>query len=125
MNGTFNSFLDVLVLISVGGILGTFGQGMRTIVGLKKLNDRTQGGVAQEFSPSRLSLSLLIGFIAGGIGVLTARPENGVITTQYLLMLIGFGYAGPDFIEGFMKKSMPAAALQTAAGERHPNNDAI
>lgn len=123
MNGTFNSFLDVLVLIAVGGMLGTFGQGMRAIIGLKKLQEKAQAAGTQfneMFSTSKLSLSLLIGFIAGGIGILTVRPEEGAITTQYLLMIVAIGYAGVDFIEGFVQRSLPQAPLA-----RNPRNDAV
>ena len=117
---------DVLILILLGGLLGAFGQGMRVVVGLKKMYDQANRQNAEftaQFSSSKLMISLFIGFLAGGIGILTMeQPKLG---KELYLTLLGIGYAGADFIEGFVKKSLPGGAAQAAAGERHPNNDTI
>jgi len=119
---------DMLVLIMLGGLLGAFGQGLRVVVGLKKVYDQAHvdgADFASLFDTSKLVVSLFIGFLAGGIAILFMdKPVmgNGLYTT-----LIGAGYAGADFIEGFVQKALPTAAGAAAGAPagRHPNNDAI
>jgi hypothetical protein len=111
---------DWVLTLILGGILGMIGQGIRVIAGLKKVNDKASAegksfGVL--FSTSTLSLSLLIGFIAGALAIIgmtgtaeavaVAKAPNG-ISRDLIITIIGAGYAGTDFIEGFIKKSLPA-----------------
>lgn len=105
---------DWILLLVLGGLLGTLGQGIRVVVGLKKLHDTKTGeeaaGVAAAartvLEPSRLVLSLVIGFVAGALGILTLGPfaEGAGLEKEALLALIAIGYSGTDFIEGFMRK---------------------
>jgi hypothetical protein len=97
---------DLILQILLGGLLGILGQGIRIIVGLKKLNtgnvtktlnnDDTEG-----FSASRLLLSIFIGFIAGAIALLIrgadATPAG---KTEFIFTIMAAGYSGTDFIEG-------------------------
>jgi hypothetical protein len=69
------------------------------------------------FQGSALGISLLIGFIAGALAMIgisesfeAAKPSKELIVT-----LLGAGYAGTDFIEGFIKKYMPASRRETPA----------
>lgn len=100
---------ELILVILLGGILGTVGQGIRVIVGLKKLYDESlQKGIAfaQGFKGSTLLFSLLIGFIAGVLGVVGLENLDGrLIGREQVFTLIGIGYAGADFIEGFVKKN--------------------
>lgn len=62
------SATELLVTIFLSGMMGLVGQGARTVIGLKKLNDANAGkdpGQADLFLASRLLISLMIGFIAG------------------------------------------------------------
>ena len=96
----------------LGGLLGMLGQGIRIIVGLKKLNDEASvegANFSSTFQGSRLGLSLLIGFIAGGLAVIGFAQTPGLKTPsrELIVTLLGAGYAGTDFIEGFIQKYLP------------------
>ena len=97
----------------LGGVLGALGQAIRVVVGLKKLNDaalREGRSFREVFSASTLAMSLLIGFVAGALGVLSLVANlQANIERQQVMLLIGIGYAGADFIEGFVRKNLPAA----------------
>ncbi len=102
---------NIIFQILVGGLLGLIGQGIRVIVGIKKMSDiqllnkanntNLPGG---EFDLWRLIVSLFIGFIAGSIGGLFIVDLKGATNKTALATLITIGYAGVDFIEGFMVK---------------------
>ena len=99
---------SLVMMLLVGGILGMVGQGVRTIVGLKKLSEKTkQDGKSfgEDFKPSTLIVSLIIGFIAGVLGIVSLdMGDEGVVDKATILTLLGIGYAGTDFIEGFIRK---------------------
>lgn len=105
----------VLQLIALGAIAGAFGQGLRVIVGVKKANDEasSQGKSLREkgFDTSRMFFSLFIGSIAGGIGIFTLTGFSDEvannITMQMFFGVVGIGYAGTDFIEGFIRTQLP------------------
>ena len=105
-----NSPLNTLVIIVLGAILGAVGQGIRVIVGLKKVydeavkNNKTAGDLLEY---RQLALSLVIGFAIGAVAGVVAAV-NSVDTTFSKSVIIAFiaaGYAGTDFIEGFMKNN--------------------
>lgn len=92
--------LGILINLLLAGFLGTVGQSIRALAGLKKLVE--SGG---EFKATVLIVSLMIGFVSGVLaflGVYGADPTFE-LTTVYMLSIIASGYAGTDFIEGFMK----------------------
>lgn len=110
--------VDLLVL---GAILGATGQVIRTVVGIKKLNDSAiaEGkSLAQLFHPSDLVVSLIIGATAGVLAAIIMSDklqawnagESGT-GGELLWAILASGYAGADFIEGFMKKSSGAVPL--------------
>ena len=75
------------------------------IVGAKKVHDKAIAS-GQEWKDlielKRLLVSLIIGAIAGILGaVFLAGAE---INKEFLITLIGIGYAGTDFIEGIIRK---------------------
>lgn len=114
------AFLNAALL---GGLLGTVGQGVRAIIGLKKAREEAaQDGrtSAETLEPGRLLLSLAIGFVAGVLGLLTLDLGDGTrIAMQQVVTLIAIGYAGTDFIEGFMQRTVPdleARATRAADG---------
>jgi hypothetical protein len=103
---------EIIFQILVGGLLGIIGQGLRVIVGIKKMKDvqsqnkqnnsTIPGG---DFDSKRLWLSIFIGFIAGALGGLFAVDLKEPLKDKTVLAtLIAIGYAGVDFIEGFMTK---------------------
>jgi len=120
---------ELILVLFVGGLLGMVGQGIRTIVGLKKVYDqsvRQATAFTELFQGSQISLSLLIGFVAGVLGVISFfDPASTKFTKETLLTLIGIGYAGSDFIEGFIKKYLPpvsVAGVSGASGVPDPAN---
>lgn len=103
-----------LQILALGGIAGAMGQGTRVLVGIKKLQDAastTPGSTAADkFQPGRLVVSLLIGFIAGGVAAMTILRPDGAVTPQVILGIAAAGYAGTDFIEGFVRRIDGSAA---------------
>lgn len=106
---------EVLSLVTFGAIGGMFGQGLRVVVGLKKAQEQAvANGLSFQddvFDSRRLWSSLLIGAIAGGIGVFTLNTlptfKDGTEATNMFFALVGIGYAGTDFIEGFINRYLP------------------
>jgi hypothetical protein len=111
---------DWIIVILTGGILGAVGQSIRVIVGLKKVYDESlQRGTSfsQDFNGSSLLFSLLIGFIAGVLGIVGlvgVKDAGDNLTREQVITLIGLGYAGADFIEGFVKKNTAKFGLAQA-----------
>lgn len=102
-------------LLALGGLAGAMGQAIRVIVGMKKLNDQasaTNAALADMIVPSQLVVSLLIGFIGGALAATQLITDLGRITTDQIFTLAAAGYAGADFIEGFMTRLTPGG--QTA-----------
>jgi hypothetical protein len=118
-----------LNVILVGGLLGAFGQIIRVIVGLKKLNENQKEAkttnttidiarkatpgtstvpvAVPEFSWSRFWYSIIIGFVAGALAGLFVQPLTDESDKNAYASIIAAGYAGTDFIEGFMSKILP------------------
>lgn len=98
------SAVEQLAIVALGGILGAAGQGVRVIIGLKKLNDSQD-----VLNYSRLLFSLFISFVIGGIaGVLAALNSiEAVLDKTTAIAFLAAGYAGTDFIEGFMRRNAP------------------
>jgi len=106
------TFAAVAVIqgLLLGMLLGAMGQGVRAIIGLKKAGEDAQAKgttMKDEFDPSQFLVSLLIGAIAGGLAAMPLLSQMGSIGYQTCLGLMAAGYAGADFIEGFMSKSLP------------------
>lgn len=95
---------ETLIYIALGIVLGVIGQSVRAIVGVKKSSDEasfSEKAFKDWFEIKRLVFSLIIGGTAGALGVI---PQLGApIDQQFLLTILASGYAGADFIEGFMK----------------------
>ena len=109
---------DWVLTLILGGFLGMIGQGIRVVAGLKKVNDQASAEgktFGSLFQSSTLGLSLLIGFIAGALAIISVTGSMEVTkpTKDLIVIIIGAGYAGTDFIEGFIKKSLPAAQRET------------
>ncbi len=115
---------EVLSALMLGGLMGLVGQGARSIVGLRKMNqeaDKLGVSAGDLFTASRLVVSLFIGFIAGvlatialGIGKLIALNPDDL---QLLLGIAAAGYAGADFIEGFSSRLIKTPDDATTAAK--------
>ncbi|OIN58854.1 hypothetical protein [Arsenicibacter rosenii] len=107
---------QILVKLLLYGLLGLLGQGIRVIVGLKKLQEKSVANTAgtvndakaefdQHFDSKKIWLSLFVGFVAGCLASLS--QDNELPTKEVQLAIITAGYAGTDFIEGLLKKALP------------------
>jgi len=108
-NQTFTAIAAIQGL-GLGALLGATGQGIRAIIGLKKAAESAQAAgstLKNEFDASQLLVSLLIGAIAGMLAALPFMSQVNSLGYQTLIALLGAGYAGADFIEGFMRKVLP------------------
>jgi hypothetical protein len=103
-----------LIALLLGGLLGTVGQSVRLIVGLKKAQDEAsaQGKrLSEVFDPMLLGTGLLIGFTAGVFALLALGidPTEFVKDRNVLIGIVGAGYTGTDFIEGLVGKYLPGS----------------
>jgi hypothetical protein len=101
--------LNTLIIILLGAILGMVGQGIRVVVGIKKVGDEAvKTGQDQKdlIQTKQLALSLFIAFAIGAIaGVLAAVTSTELsFSKTTIIAFIAAGYAGTDFIEGFIRK---------------------
>ena len=102
-----------LVAVLLGGVMGALGQLIRTVVGLKKQYDLAAGdtkAMAANFDVKQFLVSLALGFVAGVLGLFGLwqagnwHDAHGAVSGQALVDLLGAGYMGTDFIEGFMRR---------------------
>lgn len=122
-------------LIGLGCLLGALGQGVRAIVGLKKMSDGASDSgksAASTIDGGRLLTSLLIGAIAGALAAIglvgvAGNSEHVIVSASQISALLGAGYAGADFIEGFMNRAkgdpgVPAGTevVGTGSGDATP-----
>lgn len=122
-----DKILQWLVFSFFGGLLGMVGQGLRVVVGIKKMHDSAaqQGKTFSDlYDPGKIQLSLLIGFLAGFLAILVTGqdPAGFTPTRQWMLTIMGAGYAGTDFIEGLIKKYLPADADSASGQAPQPPN---
>jgi hypothetical protein len=99
----------------LGALLGGVGQMIRALVGMKKLYEQAQASnqsIGHVFEPVRFFISLAIGATAGLLADL-AFVESGAadLPREAPLLLVGAGYAGTDFLEGFLRHASEGAAL--------------
>jgi hypothetical protein len=105
-----------LQVIGLGGAMGMLGQGVRAIVGIKKLNDAASGTPATTgdmIQPSRILISFGIGFIAGALAAVSLITDLAQVSAQQIFMLMAAGYSGADFVEGFMSRETVAVTIAT------------
>lgn len=110
MSTVFTAY-DWLQLIALGGVVGALGQGVRMVVGFKKLHDATSGsnlGISDLVAMDRLLVPIGIGFVAGALAAASTITDLAHISGQQILAIAAAGYAGADFIEGFMSRVAPA-----------------
>jgi len=93
----------------LAALLGVVGQLVRVVVGLKKESDQataTSQSLKQRFDARELGTSLAIAVVVGAVaGILSAIATADITAPKAMLALMGAGYSGTDFIEGFMRKA--------------------
>jgi len=96
---------EVLSALALAGMLGSAGQVVRALGGIKKLSDKARANGTRtfdDFSPSRFFVSLVIGFVAGMVAALSLDlMQIDFHNTQVLVGLAAAGYGGTDFLEAF------------------------
>jgi hypothetical protein len=120
--------IPVLEAVVISGFMGAMGQSVRAIIGLKGLaDDRADPNVTdpEAFNLTRLVVSLVIGFVAGvAAGLTIGLDKVAAVTpddTKLLVSLCAAGYAGTDFIEGFMASYLPGQSSQsTQSSQQQP-----
>ncbi len=102
----------VLSIVLLGALLGMIGQGVRFIIGHKKLNDAiaSEGSRSTKtFDTTTMLVSFVIAFAVGAVaGVLASFPyitEGKPFDSHFIPIVVAAGYAGTDFIEGFVQRS--------------------
>ena len=115
---------EIILNLLIGGILGLVGQMLRFLVGYKKLYDvasKESVAPSEMFDTSRFVISLIIGFVAGVVGVVSISDFKATIFSanpkETIMTLIGIGYAGTDFIEGFIKKPIPSNTTESVTDD--------
>ena len=96
-----------LVILALGLLMGSIGQGVRIVVGLKKANEKAASAgkaLHEVFEPSTLLVSLLIGAIAGALAAVTTMTSDGSVSATSLMGVSAAGYSGADFVEGIMNR---------------------
>ena len=108
------SISDWFSVLGFGATAGAIGQVIRTVAGLKKLNDTADAASASVYDliqPARLLVSLVIGAVAGALAATTIVKSLTGVSGEQFFGLAGAGYAGADFIEGFMNRVAPNAGV--------------
>ncbi|SNR47539.1 hypothetical protein [Flavobacterium sp. ov086] len=115
---------EIILNLLIGGLLGLVGQMLRFLVGYKKLYDvasKENIAPSEMFDTSRFVISLIIGFVAGVVGVASLWDFKATLfgnnPKETVMTLIGIGYAGTDFIEGFIKKSIPSNTTESVTND--------
>jgi len=100
-----------LTFIALGALLGAAGQGVRAAVGIKKeIADAAQQNkpVSEWFDAKELTLSFVLGAVAGIVAAIAEYSPEVVITRDILVAFLVAGYAGADFISGMMQQWLPS-----------------
>jgi hypothetical protein len=131
----------MMTTLLLGGLMGLLGQGARTVVGLKSMSDEAKSlGVSPNdlFQAARLLTSLMIGFLVGLAAALiyiasgppaadaaAAAKAAGALDWHILLGFAAAGYAGTDFLEGFISNYLTPAAKTSALNTQKTVVDAV
>lgn len=108
----FKTPAEILSIILLGALLGITGQGVRIAIGLKKLNDSSESKehYDSQFDSKKLIVTIIYGVIVGMVGGIFMAVDSldKVWDKSTILAIIAAGYAGVDFIEGFINKKLPS-----------------
>src|SRR5215813_7474308 len=106
-----------LVIVIVGIIFGALGQGARVIVGFKKMYDYAPDDAPMTtlVDGVRLLISFGIGGVAGAFAAVTIVSDLTKVPVEQLFAIAAAGYAGADFIEGFITRISGSASKGKSA----------
>jgi hypothetical protein len=124
------SITQWLGIVSLGILFGALGQGARTIVGLKKTYDYSDDGTSMSalIDGVRLLVSFGIGGVAGAFAAITIVKDVSSIPAEQLFAIAAAGYAGADFIEGFITRisgNQPNAPSPINTAAKNSSDDAV
>lgn len=120
-----------LQIVALGMIFGALGQGARSIVGIKKLNDFADDTtpVSALVDGIRLLTSFGIGAVAGAFAAVTLITDLTKVPAEQLFAIAAAGYSGSDFIEGFITRvsgrSPKTVAKAVAVSTKDLSDDAV
>jgi hypothetical protein len=119
-----------LEIVILGILLGALGQGARTIVGLKKLYDYSDdtSSMSVLVDGVRLLISFGIGGVAGAFAAINLVTDLTKIPAEQLFAIAAAGYAGADFIEGFITRisgKQTTAATVSNSATKDSSDDAV
>jgi hypothetical protein len=101
---------QTLTFVALGALLGAAGQGARAVIGIKKEIDQAKSTgktVSDWFDGKELSLSFVLGAIAGILAAISQYAPDMQVSRNLLFGLAAAGYSGADFIDGIMQKWLP------------------
>lgn len=107
--------VDWIMLILLGSLLGALGQVIRSVMGAykavsrQKIADHDNIGI----SGQRLLYSILGGACAGALAAISldlvsSGASTGQLSSEAIGAILAAGYAGTDFVEGFIRSRIPA-----------------
>ncbi len=97
-----------LQMIGLGGVAGALGQMVRALVGLKKVSDESaqlHQAESEMIQTGRLLATIALGFTAGSLAAISVGVDPAHVSSTQFFGLVGAGYSGADFVEGFVKRS--------------------
>jgi hypothetical protein len=106
----------LLSFVVLGVVIGAAGQSARVVVGIKAEMDKAgaDGKKWDEwFDGKQLIVSLMLGGIAGLIYSISLM--GAAVDKQFLIGGLAAGYAGADFIEGFMTRFLGNSSVPSPA----------
>src|SRR5260370_13055854 len=101
---------QTLTFVALGALLGAAGQGARAVIGIKKEIDQAKSTgktVSDWFDGKELSLSFVLGAIAGILAAISQYGPDVQVSSNLMFGLSAAGYSGADFIDGIMQKWLP------------------
>lgn len=107
------SIFEWFQVLGLGAAVGSAGQMVRTIVGLKKVGDAaaTQNvALSDLIQANRLVVSLVIGAVAGVFAAPSILTNLTNIPIEQIFAIAASGYAGADVIEGLTKRVSGSAS---------------
>lgn len=104
--------LGWLAYLGLALMVGACGQLVRVAVGLKKLRDKNAAeGTKTAFDAKRFWISMVLGAFAAVLAALfQSGGETHAMDRDFIFTLLVAGYAGSDFIEGFMGRQAKATS---------------
>ena len=98
---------ETLAYLLIGALMGVVGQTLRVIVGIKKEFEAAKPlnlAAKDWFNGKELVITILLGAAAGVLAAVSKFDLATPLSKEILMAFVAAGYAGSDFISGFMGK---------------------